>query len=623
MTGPFRRSCALLFVFLVLHCAEGLGQTPVAYRISFPEREHRWMQVEATFTDVPAGPLELRMSRSSPGRYALHEFAKNVFDVRITDPSGRPLAVTRPNPHRWDVSGHTGAVRVRYRVFGDTVDGTYLAIDSTHAHINMPAALMWARGFERHPATVRFEPPPGASWRAASQLLPGQDPFSFTAPNLQYLMDSPVELSVFELRTFTVTDDVRTPVVRVAVHHTGTDAEVDALARDIQSIVREARHVFREYPAFEGNTYTFIADYLPWAAGDAMEHRNSTVLTSSSSIRAARLDLLDTVAHEFFHAWNVERIRPRALEPFDFDEVNMSGDLWFAEGFTSYYAPLVMVRTGLTSVADFAAEMGRVINDVLTSPARLIRSAVGMSELAAFVDAAVSIDRTSHDNTYLSYYTWGEAIALGLDLALRDRSAGKVTLDDYMRALWERHGRQTGGAGYVHNPYTRDDLRAVLGEVSGDQGFADEFFARYVEGREAVDYGRLLARAGLLLRPTAPGRASAGALVLEGGAGGVRIASGVPFGSPAYQAGLERDDVILSLGSMRVTTPLDVDRVVSMRKPGDPLTVTFDRRGQAVSSVIQLIEDPRTEVVPVERAERPLTDAERRFRDGWLNSAAR
>ena len=132
--------------------------------------------------------------------------------------------------------------------------------------------------------TVRFERPPGTSWSVATQLHAGTDAFSFSAPNLQYLMDSPAEFSRFALRTFTVPDDNRTPVFRLAAHHAGTDAELDTLVRDMQAIVREARHIFGEYPPFESNTYTFIADYLPWAIGDGMEHRNSTILTSSSSI---------------------------------------------------------------------------------------------------------------------------------------------------------------------------------------------------------------------------------------------------------------------------------------------------------------------------------------------------
>src|SRR5688572_6722136 len=133
MARPRLLLAAALWVLLPI-CA--LAQTPVAYRLSFPERIHRLMQVEITFAEVPAGPLELRMSRTSPGRYAVHEFAKNVFDVRITDGAGRALTVTRPNPHQWTVRDHQGEVRVSYRIFGDRVDGTYLAVDATHAHIN-------------------------------------------------------------------------------------------------------------------------------------------------------------------------------------------------------------------------------------------------------------------------------------------------------------------------------------------------------------------------------------------------------------------------------------------------------------------------------------------------------
>ena len=433
------RGRVLAVAFLVILIpALAPAQTPVEYRLSFKEPEHRLMDVDISFRDIPAGPLELRMSRSSPGRYALHEFAKNVFDVRITDAAGAALPQARPNPHQWNVTGHAGTVRVTYRIFGDRVDGTYLAIDSTHAHINMPAALMWARGLEDRPVTIRFEAPAGAAWRVGTQLMPTADPYVYTAPNLQYMMDSPTEFSGFSLRTFTVTDAPGAPVFRLAVHHTGTDAELDALARDVERIVREEGRVFGEYPAFEGNTYTFIADYLPWASGDGMEHRNSTVMTSASSIRANRPGLLDTAAHEFFHAWNIERIRPRSLEPFNLEDANMSGELWLAEGFNNYYGPLTLLRAGLISAGDFIGDMGAVIDEVRTSPGRSLRSAEEMSRLAPFVDAAASMDRTNADNTFLSYYTWGSAIGLGLDLTLRDRTGGKVTLDHFMRMLWER-----------------------------------------------------------------------------------------------------------------------------------------------------------------------------------------
>ena len=178
--------------------------------------------------------------------------------------------------------------------------------------------------------TVRFERPPGTSWSVATQLVWARTPIRSARP-ISYLMDSPAEFSQFSMRTFTVPDENRTPVFRVAAHHTGTDTELDALVRDTQAIVREAKHVFQEYPPFEGNTYTFIADYLPWANGDGMEHRNSTILTrhpdSHQPARAAHHDRA-----EFFHSWNVERIRPQSLEPFNLDDVSLSGELWLAEG---------------------------------------------------------------------------------------------------------------------------------------------------------------------------------------------------------------------------------------------------------------------------------------------------
>ena len=582
------------------------------------------MEVQVRFDELPPGPLELRMSRSSPGRYARHEFAKNVYDVRITDTRGAALTLIRSTPHEWNVVGHTGSVEVVYRIFGDRVDGTYLAIDSTHAHINMPAALMWARGLERRPVTIRFDPPTGTNWRVATQLFPGTDALTYTAPNLHYLMDSPSELSSFSVRTFTVSDAPGAPVFRLAVHHTGSDDELDRFAADVERVVRESRHVFGEYPVFEGNTYTFIADYLPWATGDGMEHRNSAIVTSPSSIRSNRLGLLDTVSHEFFHAWNVERIRPQALEPFNLEEANVSGELWFAEGFTSYYGPLILLRAGLIELTDFASEMTSLINEVRTSPARLVRSAESMSRMAPLADGAAYVDRTNFDTTYLSYYTWGAAIGLGLDLTLRDRTNGKVTLDDYMRLLWQRHGRPGGQApGYVDRPYTMSDLVTALADVSGDAAFAADFFARFIQGTAVVDYERLLTRAGFVMRPAAPGQATAGELRLQDVSRGARVAAAVPPGSPAYAGGLERDDVIVSVGGRDVAASADVTRAIRERKPGDPLPIVFDRRGQRIMVTLQLAADPRIEILPIEASGRQPTADERRLRDGWLRSAAR
>jgi predicted metalloprotease with PDZ domain len=436
-------------------------------------------------------------------------------------------------------------------------------------------------------------------------------------------MDSPSEFGDFALRTFTVRDGSRAPTFRLAIHHDGDEAELDAFARDVEKIVREERGVYREYPAYDVGTYTFIADYLPWANGDGMEHRNSTIVTFPGSIRANRASILGTIAHEFFHSWNVERIRPKSLEPFNFDEANMSGELWLAEGFTNYYGPLALQRAGLTELAAFTTTIGSAINSVTLSPGRQIRTAEEMSQMAPFVDAAAAIDRTNVPNTFISYYTWGEAIALGLDLTLRERSGGKASLDDFMRAMWEKFGKPGGHApGYVDHPYTMTDARAVLAAIAGDAAFADDFFARFIQGHEVVNYARLLSDAGLVLRPRAPQGGFAGELRLQDAAGGVRIVGEVLFGSPAYDAGLERDDVIIALDSASAARAGEVDAAIRAARPGTSLVVTYLRRNQRVTSTIRVIADPHIEVVPAELAGQPLTDAQRTFRDAWLRSAA-
>lgn len=600
---------------LLLSIAPISAQAPVVYRLSFPAPEHHYAEVEVTFPDLPDGRLELRMSRSSPGRYALHEYSKNVFGVRVYDGTGRELRATRPNPYQWDVTGHDGTVRVTYKVFGNLVDGTYLAIDTSHAHLNMPATLMWARRLDMRPVRITFAPPTGYSWKPATQLFETQDPWTFTAPNLQYLMDSPTELSDYTLRTFTVRNpDGKEFTIRAAVHHDATDADVTEYVTGAEKIVLEQGAVFGEYPEFDGGTYTFLGDYLPWGGGDGMEHRNSTVVAAKLSIRGNVRRVLGTVSHEFFHAWNVERIRPISLEPFDFEEANMSGELWFAEGFTTYYGGLIMARAGLSAPEQTLTSLANSALDVATSPGHHFRSAVEMSQLAPFSDAARSVDPTNFSYAFINYYPFGSAIALALDLELRQRSKGSVTLDDYMRAMWRIHGKPGGPQpGFVAKPYTLQDARARLAEVSGDRTFADQFFARFIEGREVPDYAALLAPAGVVVRKRHGGVGWSGAEIDATG----RVAELVAWGTPAFDAGLEEGDVIASVDGK----PFDGFKA---RKPGDRVVLVVTRpTGRKVSLAMTLGEDPGLEAVPAERAGAPLTSEQKTFREHWLGSKAR
>ncbi len=592
--------------------------SPVVYRVSFPAPEHRFARVEVTFDKVSDPTLQVRMSRSSPGRYALHEFTKNVFDVHAFNGKGQELQIVRPNPYQWDVGGHDGTVRVVYSVYGDRVDGTYLGIDTTHAHMNLPATLMWARQFEGRPARITFVPPEGVNWKPATQLFPTETPWTFTAPNLQYLFDSPTELSDYALRQFTVRNpDGKTFTIRAAVHADASDADVDQYAAGVEKIVKEAEAVFGEFPQYETGTYTFLADYLPYDDGDGMEHRNSTVVTGRSLRRA-----LSTASHEFFHCWNVERIRPQGLEPFNFEEANMTDSLWLAEGFTQYYGSLIMGRAGLSDRTQTIASFGQLANWVVNGSGRQVRSAVDMSRMAPFVDAARAVDRTNFSTTFIYYYTYGGAIALGLDLTLRDKTGGKVTLDDFMRSMWRTYGRPGGPEpGLVAKPYSLTDIRDRLAEVTGDRAFADDYFTHYMAGRDVVDYSRLFGLAGIVLRKRNEGRAWMGDLRLDSQSG--RIVELVAPRTPAYAAGLEQDDVITAIDGKPVATAQHIQEVLRAHKPGDQIRVAFTRRSGPATATIALEEDPELEALPLEAAGGTPTPEQKAFRDRWLASQQR
>ena len=617
-----RRAASAALLLALAPIAASAQERRVEYEISFPNAQRHEAEVVAVFRGVPAGrPLEVRMSRTSPGRYALHEFAKNVYAVRASDGAGKALAVTRPNPHQWDVAGHDGTVRVAYTLFGDQGDGTYAQIDPSHAHLNIPATFMFARGMEEAPVRVTFRAPAG--WRVSTQLQPTSDPNTFAAPNLQYFMDSPTEVSPHALREWTVPGPGgRAYTIRLAVHHQGTEAQVDSFAADAKKVVAEQIAMWGEPAAYDFGTYTFLADYLPWMDGDGMEHRNSTVLTGTRPLagREGRIGNLGTLSHEFFHSWNVERLRPRSLEPFSFERENMSGELWLAEGFTSYYDDLFLRRAGLISDEEYARSLAGTVGAVINAPGRRLFSAVEMSMQAPFVDAAVSVDPQNRQNTYLSYYTFGAGIATALDLTLRTRFRD-LSLDDYMRALWREHGRHQTAALAPERPYTMADLRRVLAEVTGDLAFADQFFARYVEGREAADYERLLGAAGFLLRKSNPERPWLGAF-LEDGEGGVLIAAPAVHGGSLFAAGVDRGDVIVSVDGAATPTAAALREALARRRAGE--TVQVEVRGRAGTRRVAVALAPGRdyEIVTYESAGRPVTAAMRELRGRWLGAKA-
>ena len=593
---------------LLLSAGAWAQDAPVSYEVSFPNAVHHEAEVAVTFRELEDAPLTVRMSRASPGRYAIHEFVKNVYALRAVDAAGEPLTVTQDDPYSWTVPDHGGEVTVFYTLYGDRADGTYSQIDSTHAHLNMPATLLWAEGLEDRPAEISFEPV-SPDWKAATQLVPGDAPMRFTAPDLQYLMDSPTELSDFDLREWTIGEGESAQTIRLAVHHEGTEEDVDSFAEMAKKVVDEQIALFGEAPRFDHGTYTFIAGYLPYVSGDGMEHRNSTVITSSSGLYEAEFDQIGTLSHEFIHAWNVERLRPAELQPFDFTKANPTTSLWFAEGFTSYYGPLTLLRAGEEEVDEYLTSLARTLSYVQNGAGRDLRSPMDMSLRAAFVDAATAIDPDNNANTFVSYYPYGAMIALALDLELRGKFEG-LSLDDYMRRLWQKFGK-------TETPYTHEDLVQTLGEVTGDAAFAEGFFDAYIETRELPDYGPLLAQAGLELAPANPEKAWLGA-TFETDGPVVKIASNTVRGTPLYEAGLDRGDQIVRIGRFSVKSPADVEAALARHEPGDSVEVAYVSRTGEGSVSVTLAGDPALKITRKEAGEETLSETEQRFREAWL-----
>lgn len=596
-------------ICLVLLAAPLAAQDAVRYELRFPNAAHHEAQVRATFAGVHGRALEVVMSRSSPGRYAPHEFAKNIYNVRATDGAGKRLNVTRPNPYQWNVETNSGAaggtVVIEYTLFGDRADGTYAAIDLSHAHLNGPATFVWARGFEKTPSSVNIEIPPGSGWSVATQL-PSANGGTWTAPNLDALMDAPIEIGPHVLRQWSADGHV----FRLALHSEAAEDVVSRFQRMCEAVVLEEEGIFGAFPQYDNGSYTFLVDYLPYASGDGMEHRNSAVITGAQALtRQSTPQLIESVAHEFFHSWNVKRFRPRSLEPFDYERVNMSGELWFAEGFTDYYAPLVLERAGLSSRDEFMATMRDAVNTVLTAPGREVFSPVDMSRRAAFVDGAASIDPQNQANTYISYYTYGRALALGIDLAIRSRFPGK-SLDDMMRAMWRRHPD-------VQKPYAEQDLEQALADASGSGEFASDIFRRHIDGLESMDYAALLAHAGFVLRPESPPKAWVGSPALSFSDRGADVIGSTQRGSPLYLAGVDRGDRILEFKTRR-----EWDDLATSHKPGDRSTLTVETRTGRKKVEIVWAQAPDVEIVSFEQAGRAMTPEIARFRDAWLGSKA-
>ncbi len=575
------------------------AQISSKYTISFEDAVHHEATIQATFSNLKSDVAIFSMSRSSPGRYALHEFAKNVYNVKVTDGKGKELEITRPDPYSWSVKGHDGTIKVSYTLFANHGDGTYAQVDETHAHLNLPATFIYVPELKDQEMEVTFNVREDLNWKIATQLK-HQQHNTYYAKDLQYFMDSPVEIANFRERFFKVKDQ---NVILVLHDDAASEEQLEAYFENVKKVVLEQMMVFGELPIFDYGEYRFLACYMPNATGDGMEHRNSTAIPSSRSLaQGGMVGNIGTVAHEFFHCWNVERIRPKALEPFDFLRANMSGELWFAEGFTSYYDDLSLVRSGILTHENYVQGLIGTFNYVWTSPGREFFNPIEMSYQAPFVDAAKSVDETNRENTFISYYSYGSMLGLALDLSLRERD---LNLDNYMALVWDTYGKN-------EIPYTVQDLHNTLNAFAG-KDFGDDFFNTYIYKSGMPDYERLLKNVGVVLETK--NDIEFGALVRN-----QSIANNPKMGSSAYEAGFQKGDKILQVGEVTLDGNVSITSVLSTFNVGEKVVVKIERYGTPKEMMLTIGTDVSYGLKLMDQNSKELTKEIKQRQSRWLTS---
>lgn len=589
----------LSFVFIMIWSCPFQAQMSSKYVMSFENAEHHEANIIGTFSNLKSDTVEFTMARSSPGRYALHEFVKNVYNVKVTDSKGKELKTVRPNPYAWTVTGHDGTIIVSYTLFANHGDGTYSQVDLTHAHLNMPATFIYVAELAKEAMEVTFKVREDFNWKVATQLEKQND-YTYTAKDLQYFMDSPVEVANFKERSFKVKDQT----IRFVLHDdAASDAELEQYVDIVKKIVLEQEQVFGELPSYDYNEYTFLACYMPNATGDGMEHRNSTMVPNTRSLSQGGIERnIGTVAHEFFHCWNVERIRPKDLEPFDFQNANMSGALWFAEGFTSYYDDLSSVRAGVITKENYLKGLVGTFNYVWATPGRQFFNAIEMSYQAPFVDAAKSVDETNRENTFISYYSYGSMLGLALDLSLREQN---LNLDAYMQLMWNKFGK-------VQRFYTVEDLHNTLNEYAGTQ-FGDAFFNEFIYKSEMPNFDILFATVGVEL-------VTANEIEFGANVRSQKLMSNPQMGTSAYESGFQKGDKIIKIGTIDLDGNVSINSILNTFDVGQKLTVTYERFGSIKETSLVVKTEDSYDIQSFNPDSKEWTSEKKKNQSSWLSS---
>ena len=614
----------LLYFVVLLGMGLSLAAIPqwaaetIHYRLSMPQPSSHLFTVTIIVDDVTTPSIDFQMPAWSPGRYVIYDFAHNIQDFRAQGDGNAPLEVEKIDKQTWRVdTAGSHRVAAQYKVFANTLSGTFSQLNDQHANYNGASIYMYVAGMKDRPIDLEIDAPSG--WSVINGLSnPKQNGnvWSMQAPNYDVFIDCPTEIAPLSesgpirLRSF----KVASKNFRVMIHNNGSDKNVDRFVNDLQKIVRTEFEVIGP-PDFD--QYTFLFHFNPYAAnGDGMEHLDSTqiVLTGNLGDDSRYDSYLSVAAHEFFHLWNVKRLRPVALGPWDYTREDYTRSLWISEGLTSYYASLTLRRAGIWNDQRYFRQMVDVIGAIQHSPGRFERSA----EEASF-DTWLwhpTTDESNWQNVFLSYYTKGEILGALLDLEIRQRTQNAKSLDDVFRFLYKNFYEGPNATYYLRGRgFQEQDFLKALNTVTGSD-FSD-FWQRNIAGHVELDYNRYLMAAGLYLdvQPSSPSP-FAGITTSMNTDHQVVIQNVLPE-SPAAQYGLSMGDVILAVDNERINGE-NLGEILGEKKPGQKVLFTVYRENRLLNLGIVL--GSHEEIHYSIRGLADPTALQKRIRAAWLGS---
>lgn len=591
----------------------------LTYTISMTRPHTHLYEVTLEVRAAEGPAVDVALPAWTPGSYMIREFARHVQEFAASA-AGRALPWRKLDKATWRVeTGGAAEVSVSYRVYANELSVRTSHLDGSHGYFNPATLCMYVLGRAAEPLAVRVIAPEG--WQVTTGLRPegataGLQPRAsnlhvFAAADYDELVDSPFECGTQRLLSFEVDG---TPH-RIALWGRGNEDEA-ALVADTRQIVETTRAIFGGLPYRD---YTFIV-HLADGRGGGLEHRNSVSMLVDRwtfQPRRAYERYLGLTAHEFFHVWNVKRLRAAPLGPFDYSRENYTRQLWAMEGVTSYYTDLLLLRAGLITPARYLDLLADKVLALQGQPGRTLQSL----EQSSF-DAWIKLYRPDEHspNSSISYYLKGELVALLLDLEIRRRTGGARTFDDLLRALYAAY--PLDGPGIPEQGGYRAAAEALLSGagLSGADASLADFFERYVAGTEELDYDGALGAVGLQLQWGHEGRARHGAAPawlgckLKTEHGRLKVAH-VFTGGPALEAGVYAGDELLALSGFRASEEHVSARLAELA-PGDTITLSLFRRDELLHIPLTLAAAPPDQLCIV-RVGHP-TPAQRRLYEGWI-----